>query len=111
MARGFVVARLYVVLVCDAVSVGGAGATLGLLALDCRFELFDAAVKSFFLFGGDNGVGGAGAAAATTVVASSNGGKGRFNLREEFLDFAVLVICGLSNMVERPLDNIVTVCH
>ena len=110
VARGFVVTRLSVVLVCDAVSVGGSGSTLGLLALDCRFELLDAAVESFFLFGGDSGVGGAGAAAAAAVFSSSNGGKGGFNLREEFLDFSVLTGGGPSNIVEHPLDDIVTVC-
>ena len=56
---------------------------------------------------------GASAAAATAadVVASSNGGKGGFNLREEFLDFAVLVISEPSEMVERPLDNLTTMCR
>ena len=70
--------------------------------------MFDAAFESFFLFGGDGGVGGAGAAAATVV--SSTGGKGGFNFREKFLDFAMLGIGGPSEMVERPLDNFVTIC-
>ena len=111
MARGFVVARLDVVLVGNSMSVGGAEPTLDPLALDCRFEFSDAAVKSFFLFGGDSFVGGTGAAAASAVVASSNGGKGGFNLCEDFLDFAVLVIGRPSEMVKRPLDDLVTVCH
>ena len=72
-------------------------------------ELRDAAVEGFFLFVGDGGVGGAGAAAAA-IVSSSNGGKGGFNLREEFLDFAVLVSGRPSRMVDRPLDDFVTVC-
>ena len=78
------------------------------LALDCRLELRDAAVEGFFLFGGDGGVGGSGAAA--TVVLYSNGGKGGFNLREEFIDFNVLAGGGPSDMVEHPLENLVTVC-
>ena len=49
--------------------------------------------------------------AAAAVVSSSNGGKGGFNLCKEFLDFAVLVIGGTSDMVERPLDDLVTVCR
>ena len=109
MARGFVMAQLSVVLVGNAVSVGGVEPTLDPLALDFCFKLFDAAVESFFLFGGDGGVGVVGAAAAA-VVASSNGGKGVFNLREDFLDFAVLVISRPSDMVERPLGDIFTVC-
>ena len=80
------------------------------LALDCRLELRDVAVKGFFLFGGDSGVGGAGAAAAAAVVSSSNGGKGGFNLREEFLDFSGLTGGGPSKIVEHLLDIIVTVC-
>ena len=36
VARGFVVARLPVVLVCNTVSVGGSEASLDPLALDCR---------------------------------------------------------------------------
>ena len=63
VAGGFVVARLYVVLVCDAVTVGGSETTLYALALDFRFYFFDAAVNSLFLFGGDCGVGGSSAAA------------------------------------------------
>ena len=55
-------------------------------------------------------MGGAGAAAAAAVVPSYNGGKGGFNLCEEFLDFAVLASGGPSEMVERPLDDLVTVC-
>ena len=110
MDCGVVMAQLAVVLVGNAVSVRGAEPTFDPLALDCRFELLNAAVKSFFLFGGDGGVGVTGAAAAAAVVASSNGGKGAFNLREEFLDFAVLVIGTPSEMVERPLDDLVTVC-
>ena len=57
------------------------------------------------------GAGAANAAASAAVVSSSNGGKGGFNLREKFLYFAVLDSGGLSEMVERPLDNVVTVCH
>ena len=79
------------------------------LALDCRFWLFDAAVGSFFLFGGGSGVVGVGAATAA-VPASSTGGKGGFNFREEFLDFAVMGICGPSKMVEHPLKDSVTRC-
>ena len=109
MARGFVMAQLSAVLVGNAVSVGGVEPTLDPLALDFCFKLFDAAVESFFLFGGDGGVGVVGAAAAA-VVASSNGGKGVFNLREDFLDFAMLVIGRPSDMVERPLGDIFTVC-
>ena len=105
-------ARLTVVLVGNAVSMGGAEPTLDPLAFDCRFEFFDAAVDSFFLFAGDGGVGGTGAAVAVaTVVASSNGGKSGFNIREKFLDFDVLVIDGPREMVEHPLDDLVTVCH
>ena len=57
-------------------------------------------------------MGGAGdaAVAAVAVVLSSNGGKGKFNLREKFLDFDVLTCGGPSNMVKCPLDNIITVC-
>ena len=110
LARGFAVARLAAVLVCDAVSVGGAEATLYSLALDCRFEFFDAAVKILFLFGSDGGVGRSSVVAAAAVVASSNGGKGAFNFHEEFLDFSVLGIGGPSKMVEHPLDDIVTMC-
>ena len=105
-------ARLSVVLVGNAVSMGGTEPALYALALDCRFELFDAAVEGFFLFGGDGGVGGVGAAAAAAdVVPSSNGGKGGFNLCKEFLDFTVLVIGGPSRIVECPLDDLVTVCR
>ena len=68
-------------------------------------------VKSFFLFGGDGGISGTGAAASAAVVASSNGGKGGFNLSKEFLDFTVLGIVGLSEMAERPLEDLVTVCR
>ena len=64
VAHGFVMAQLAAMLVGNAVSVGGAEPTLDPLALDCRFELLDAAVESFFLFGGDSGVGGVGVAAA-----------------------------------------------
>ena len=82
VARGFVAARLAVVLVANAMAVGGAETALDPLALDFRLELRDAAVEGFFLFGGDGGVGGAGAADnAAAVSFSSNGGKGRFNLR------------------------------
>ena len=82
------------------------------LALDCCLELRDAAVEGFFLFGSDGGTGGACAsAAAAAVVSSYNGGKGGFNLRKEFLDFDVLTGGGPSKMVERPLDDIVTVCR
>ena len=114
MARGFVTARLAVVLVANAVTVGGAEPSLDPLALDFRLELRDAAVEGLFLFGGDGGVGGSGAAAASAsaaVVSSSNGGKGGFNLREEFLDFAVLSSGGPSDMVERPLDDLITMCR
>ena len=55
-------------------------------------------------------MGGAGAAAAAALVASSKGGKGVFNIREKFLDFDVLGIGGPSELVERPLDDLVTVC-
>ena len=55
-------------------------------------------------------MGGAGAAAAAALVASSKGGKGVFNIREKFLDFDVLEIGGPSELVERPLDDLVTVC-
>ena len=68
-----------------------------------------------FLFGSVGGVGGAGAAdtavTAANVVLSPNVGKGGFNLCEEFLDFAVLDSGGPSEMVERPLDDLVTVCR
>ena len=112
VARGFVAARLAVVLVANAMAVGGAEPALDPFALDSRLELRDAAVEGFFLFGGVGVVGGAGVAAASAaaVVLSSNGGKGGFNPREEFLDFAVLARGGLSEMVERTLDDIVTVC-
>ena len=56
-------------------------------------------------------MGSAGAAAAAAAVASSTGGKGRFNFRKEFLDFAVLVIGGPREMVEHPLENLVTMCR
>ena len=55
-------------------------------------------------------MGGTGAATAA-VVAYPNGGKRRFNICEEFLDFAVLGICGPSEMVECPLDDLGTVCR
>ena len=112
MDRVFVAARLAVVLVANTVSLGGAKTALDALALDGRLESHDAAVEGFFLFGGDGVVGGAGAAADATasVVPSSNGGKGGFNIHEEFLDFAVLACGGPSDMVEHPLDNIVAVC-
>ena len=64
--------------------------------------------EGFFLFSGDVGVSCAGATDA--VVSFSNRGKGAFNLREEFLDFDVLTGGGPSKMVERPLDNLFTVC-
>ena len=38
-------------------SMGGAETTFDPLVLDCRFEFFDAAVESFFLFGGDGAAG------------------------------------------------------
>ena len=53
VAHGFVMARLDVVLLGNAVSVGGAEPTLDPIVLECRFELFDATVKSFLLFGGE----------------------------------------------------------
>ena len=57
-------------------------------------------------------MGGAGAAgAAAAVVPSSNGDKGGFNFREEFLDLSVLANGRPSKMVERPLDDLVTVCR
>ena len=68
MARGFVMALLAVVLVGNALSVGGAESELDPLAIECRLELCDAVVDSFFLFGGDGGVGGAGAAATAAAV-------------------------------------------
>ena len=68
------------------------------------------AVESLFFFVSDGGVGGDGATAAAAVVASSTGGKGGFNFREEFLDFAVLGIGRPSEVVEHPLDNLVTMC-
>ena len=86
VAGGFVVARLAVMLVCNAVTVGGSETTLYPLALDFRFWLFDAAAESFFLFGGDSGV----CAAVAAVFVSSTEGKGGFNFRKVFLDFAVL---------------------
>ena len=52
-----------------------------------------------------------GAGAAASVVPSSNGDKGGFNIREEFLDFSVLASGRPSNMVERTVDDLVTVCH
>ena len=106
VARDLVASRLAVVLVANSMAVGGAEPALDPLALDGCLELRDAAVKGFFLFGGDGVVGGAGAA----VVLSSNGWKGGFNLREEFLDFAALACGGQSEMVDCPLDDIVTVC-
>ena len=90
-------------------TVGGAETTLYPIALDCRFYFFDATFESFFLFDGGGGVGGAGA--ATAAVVSSTRGKGRFNFRKEFCDFAVLGICGPNKMVERPLENIITMCR
>ena len=110
VVRVFFMAQLAVVLVGDAVSVGGAEPTLGPLALDYRFEFFNAAVESLFLFGGDSGVGSTGAAADAVIVASSNGGKGGFNLYEELIDFSVVVIGRPRDMFEHPLDNLVTVC-
>ena len=107
VARGFVAALIAAVLVSNAMAVGGAEPALDPLALDGRLELRDAAVEGFFLCGGDSAAGGAGAAA---VVLSSNGGKGRFKLREEFLDFVVLARGGPSDIFERPLDDLVTVC-
>ena len=113
MDRGFVAARLAVVLVANTVSLGGAKTALDALALDGRLESRDAAVEGFFLFGGDGVVGGAGAAADATasVVPSSNGDKGGFNFREEFIDLSVLANGRPSKMVERPLDDLVTVCR
>ena len=90
-------------------TVGWAETALDPLALDLSLESRDAAVKGFFLFCGDCGAGGA-VSAATSVVSSSNGGKGRFNLREDFLDFNVLTGGGPSEMFERPLDDLVTLC-
>ena len=96
-------------LVSNAITVGGEEPALDSLALDGRLELRDAAVEGLFLCGGDDVAGGAGAAAAA-VVPYSNGGKGGFNLREEFLYFVVLDCVKPSKMVEHPLENIVTVC-
>ena len=79
------------------------------LAIDCRLELCNAAVKGLFLFGSDSGVGVDGDASG--VVLSSNGGKGGFNLHKEFLDFAILAIGGPSEMGESPLEDLVTVCR
>ena len=103
VACDFVAAKLAAVLVSNDMDVGGAEPALGPLALDCRLELRDAAVEGFLLFGGDGGVVDAGASTTAAIVPSSNGGKGGFNLREEFLDFAVLASGGPSNMVERTL--------
>ena len=108
MARGFVNARLDVVLVANAVDVGGSEPALDPLALDFRLELRNAAVEGVFLFGSDGGVV---AAAAAAVFLSSNRGKGGFNIRREFLEFSVLASGGPSEMVERPLNNLVTVCR
>ena len=44
-------------------------------------------------------------------VVSSTVGKGGFNFRDDFLDFSVLGIGGPSEIVERPLDNIFTMCR
>ena len=69
------------------------------------------AIKGLFVFGSYGGVGGVGAAAAaTSVVSSSDGGKGGFNLHEEFLAFSVLIIGVPIDMVEHPLDNLFTLC-
>ena len=110
VARGFVAARLAVVLVDNAMAMGGAEPAVYPLALDGHLELRDAEVEGFFFFGVDGVVGGAGDTAAAVIVTSSSGGKGGFNLRKEFLEFAVLDRGGPSNMVERPLDNLVNVC-
>ena len=108
VARCFVTAQLAFVLVANAVAVGGAERALDPLAFDFCWELRNAAVKGFFVFGSDSIVGGTGAAA--TVVLSSNGGKGVFNIRKEFLEFAVLASGTPIKMAERPLDDLVTVC-
>ena len=110
MACGFFATRLSVLLVSNSMAVGGAETALVPLEIDGLLELRDAAVEGSFFFGGDGVVGGAGAAAAAAVVPSSNGGKGGFNFREEFLDFDVLARGGPSEMVERTLDDLVTVC-
>ena len=107
MVRGFVSALLDVVLLANFMAVGGAEPALDPHALYNHLELHNATVKYFSLFGSDGVVGGAGDA---VVVLSSNGGKGRFNLREEFLDFAVLARGGPRKMVKRPFDDLVTVC-
>ena len=96
--------------VANALAVGAAEPALDPLALDGRLELRDAAVEGFFFFGDDGGVGGAGTAAAA-IVPSSNGRKGGFNLRKEFLNFDVLASSRPSEMVNRPLDDLVIVCR
>ena len=49
------------------------------------------------------------AAAADGVAPSSSRGKGGFELREEFLDLVGLTCGGPSDLVESPLDSLVSV--
>ena len=80
-------------------------------SLDGCFQLHDAAVEDFFLSGGNGVAAGAVAAAAADAVALySSRGKGGFNLREEFLDIVVLTGEGPSELVERPLEDLVPMC-
>ena len=49
------------------------------------------------------------AAAADTEAPSSSRGKGRFKLRQEFFDLVVLIGGGFGELVESPLDDIISV--
>ena len=78
------------------------------LLLDGCLQLSDAAVEGFFLCGRDGVAAGAVAGAAADAVAqSSSRGKGGFKLREEFIDLVLLTGVGSSELVERPLDDLV----
>ena len=72
VSRGFIDARLAVMFVANAMTVGGSEPDLYPLVLDGRLELRDAAVEGFFLCGSDGVEAGAGASTATAVVPSSN---------------------------------------
>ena len=104
MALGFVATQCTVLFVAHAVAVGGAKPALDPLFLDGCLQLCDAAVEGFFLYGGD------GVAAATDADdPSSSRGKCLFKLREEFLDLVVLIGGGFGELVEIPLDDLVSV--
>ena len=113
LAHGFVATRCAVLFVANAMDVGGEEPTLDPLSFGGCLQSRDAAVQGFFLCGRDgvtdDAVATAVAAAANDAVAlSSSRGKGGFNLCEEFLDLVLLTGGGPGELVESPLENLVS---